>query len=372
MKKIAVLVVSIFFTLQSFGQAFQLNLPLSLQSPFYPDQLLNFSVFIQDNQPHHFSLIIRVEYSPTSTPQEVCAMGCPDIELESMNLASLNSMANIILQNMSFSDASFQTYYYQNASFPSGNYNICYELHELTEVITLNDCIDQTIQNFNQIVLVNPFDETVVPTLNPLFSWLYTQGLTGLMQYQFTLVEVLPTQTPEMAIQSNTPLVQEYLCDNMLFYPVTALPLEECKYYAWKVNVVESSSILAESELWSFFTPCPEVDTIPVPDFFFPLSNDDKGGIYQVKTKFLPFYFDQPYEKIKKFKISILNTDGTILRSNSQLREMRRNVFNKCFNGLNLFVINLESIDLTDPGTYILKVNNQKRIYYLRFNIVEQ
>lgn len=84
-------------------------------------------------------------------------------------------------------------------------------------------------------VLLTPSTEDSLASPYPTFSWTPVGGSTTL-RYAFRLTELLPFQSPTVALQAN-PVWFEVsgLTTTVLLYPVTAPALQPGKSYAWQV-----------------------------------------------------------------------------------------------------------------------------------------
>lgn len=369
MKKIILGLAICLLSFNLFSIPYQIVTPTLNVYDIDAEDLLNTYVIFQDNFSHEFALNIEVYYSNEySSEALVLTISTPSISLQS-NVSIINTPQGVeLLSQLEFHHTDFYNYYLTHGKFISGRYHICYIFTELAEPQPKTQCIDLDSPIQTTLHLVSPSDESEIHSYNPVLSWIYSQDLLPGYQYMLTLAEKDSAQTPEEAILNNPSLLITYLEDNYLFYPITAVPIEDCKEYAWKVDVIGESQLILTSEIWYFKVECPDSDTTPKPDFYFPLSLSDQGQIYHA-GHYLPFMFDQPYQKITESSIDIYNSDGTLLLSNAQINEVRTNVINKCYNGYNLFLINLNKAGIVDPGLYILTFKNQKHTYFLRFKL---
>jgi hypothetical protein len=80
--------------------------------------------------------------------------------------------------------------------------------------------------------------------------------------YDWVLVEVAPLQTGATAVQQNVPLLSRYnLSTTNLQYPLSSPALDTAKIYAWQVSAKNNSSVIAQSETWTFRLKSPAHDS---------------------------------------------------------------------------------------------------------------
>jgi len=211
---------------------------------------------------------------------------------------------------------------------------------------------------------VTPFDAAVLTDYQPLFTWLYS-GQTANTAYCLSLFELGDQQTAEQAVLANQPSYKA--CDisaPLLQYPVDAQKLDNCKTYAWKVDVMESSAFLMGSEVWEFRTPCDSATQIkPDPQIYVALNSDLTGSVYETE-KWMCFAIDQPYQTIDDFQISIQRFDGVLMDNEPVIDVLRNQIGN--FNGKNMYNLDLTTTGI-QKGSYLLTLRNQKEVFYLKF-----
>jgi hypothetical protein len=88
--------------------------------------------------------------------------------------------------------------------------------------------------------LLYPSNRSTVAVPNPVFQWTPTLRPSGTPPiYSLRVVEMLPMQTPLRAIEANYPVLETYVRNATAFvYPVAALPLQENRTYAWRVQAI--------------------------------------------------------------------------------------------------------------------------------------
>jgi hypothetical protein len=141
---------------------------------------------------------------------------------------------------------------------PVGTYSVCYALLAIQGDITnrLGDiCETVEIEPLSPPLLISPSDSAHLDYDQPLFQWIppAPMGLFSNLNYSFSLVEVLPTQTGATALQQNLPLyTQSGLSATVLQYPLSLPPLTLDKLYAWGVSARNGSMDVAKSQVWCF------------------------------------------------------------------------------------------------------------------------
>ena len=96
------------------------------------------------------------------------------------------------------------------------------------------------------------------------------------VNYTITVVELLPNQTPELAVITNPSwFTKEKITSTVFQYPLSARRFETGKEYAWQVNVFERGSLLTESDVWSFKYESP---INPLVEVIFPKVGEEIEG----------------------------------------------------------------------------------------------
>lgn len=158
-------------------------------------------------------------------------------------------------------------------SVPSGNYNICITAYDAAGGKQISsDCIFVSIENFNRMELISPFDGEVIGvipegaknTLNSgsinrspsvIFSWLPPIPIpnNANISYRLKLVELLGNQSVNAAMASNPIYFQSPIISaTVLRYPIAAQQLMPGRKYAWAVEVFVNNYRTQESEIRSF------------------------------------------------------------------------------------------------------------------------
>lgn len=87
--------------------------------------------------------------------------------------------------------------------------------------------------------LIYPGNAGKIKEASPTFSWTSATPVSNTTRYEVRIVEILPNQTPEAAIQANPDqYLAKNLPNNLFMYPVSAPLLVEGKKYAWQVTTL--------------------------------------------------------------------------------------------------------------------------------------
>jgi len=145
----------------------------------------------------------------------------------------------------------------RSGGLPSGEYEICIYVIDNSSGDELGfQCIEQQVMLAAPPSLISPEDGSEVTVRNPTFVWTPVVGIPR-VQYKFKVVEILGRQSIFEAIEKNNPLFSTTLNQTTLTYPPQALPFEEGKRYAWRVQSVDVNgnpvgSNNGLSDAWSF------------------------------------------------------------------------------------------------------------------------
>jgi hypothetical protein len=294
-----------------------------------------------------------------------------------------------------YQNGEFQAFVGHIGNLPPGCYEVCYRYVEDIEGYSTSICIQFNVQSDFPFYLLTPFDQSVVEDDYPILSWTPYEALPN-CSYQLTLTEIYPGQSSMEAIISNVPLCFESgLISAFLQYPPSAVPLEKCRHYVWRVNVFNGEALIKSSEIWQFDTKCQEVFNPNVANRTYHLLTDDADQmLFNVVGDSLIFNLNHPYEKIQNYTVTIesLNTNirteikpvfmsaatvgqpptvggndgGTGIPPNpviitSQVEEGTAST------GTNYCLIDLKALGFIPGDYYLLRASNQNNTYFLYF-----
>jgi hypothetical protein len=156
----------------------------------------------------------------------------------------------------------------RTGSFPADSYTLCVIAFEVQSDRELGrDCLQHEVQPFSPPQLVSPVAGDEISLPYPVFIWtpLAPAPADGFVRYRIKVVQVLRTQTPEVAAQSNRSWFElQNLMQTTLPYPANARPLEEGTY-AWFVEAsgMRAGEVLARTEVGVFTWKPPQIQIIP-------------------------------------------------------------------------------------------------------------
>jgi len=150
----------------------------------------------------------------------------------------------------------------QTGRLPEGEYNACITLKDMSgPILVSNVCAPFTIVYPSPPSLFFPMDGDSLDSMYPIFTWTPVNVPPAYqLHYVLRIVEILSGQTPHQALLAN---IVQFENDNLLTtniqYPISALPLEPGKTYAWHVQAVDQngfppSANQGRSEIWMFVT----------------------------------------------------------------------------------------------------------------------
>lgn len=209
--------------------------------------------------------------------------------------------------------------------------------------------------------LVYPADNEVLSTQLPLFSWTPPGPLRPGQQvnYRIRMVEVLPHQTPAVAMQSGLAFFERKgLTQNLLPWSLSDRQFEHEKRYAWQVEAYDNERFMGRSEVWSFvFREAGESEKVI--DYDYVALNIEHDGGYHPARGYVGFRYDHPYAA-QKPRLVIRDEAG-------EKRSLRADQLEHM--GRNLYVAHLPpGSGLVEGEIYYLEVHNPKgKIGEIRF-----
>lgn len=140
---------------------------------------------------------------------------------------------------------------------PAGMFTACYTVFIVQEnegSPVAEECIPITVEPVSPPVLNTPFDQDVLQTHYPQFTWIppTPPEIFSNLGYDFVLVEVQSGQSAGDAIQQNLPLYTTNQPDLFLNYPSSLNALDTGKMYAWQITAKNGNEYAAQSEIWTF------------------------------------------------------------------------------------------------------------------------
>lgn len=174
---------------------------------------------------------------------------------------------------ISESNSRYKNILLNTGGLPSGNYEICVAVFAAMDGRQIaTDCIQTSVENFNRMELISPFDREVIGNISAeasenlklkssnrtptiIFSWLPPVPIPpgARISYRLKLVEIYSYQSVYSAMASNPIYYQSPIISaTVLRYPVAARQLVPGNKYAWAVEAFIDDFKTQESEIRSF------------------------------------------------------------------------------------------------------------------------
>ena len=141
---------------------------------------------------------------------------------------------------------------------PIGVFNVCYSVIKIMNDASerlVEECETVEVEPVSPPQLVIPSDNERVENTRPFFTWVPPSpgSLFNTLNYDWTLVEVMSTQSAADAVQQNVPIYQQLNLKLTNFQiPLSVAELDTSKLYAWRVTAKNGGSAISNSEVWTF------------------------------------------------------------------------------------------------------------------------
>lgn len=374
---------------------------LSAQSPvLIPPPILGGSIGIStlnllditvqnSNLISQHALRVSINYAP------VCDGAFQPVSFLDIPHLILNDLGKIEQTVLSSYDASwqynngdFKAFIYQTGHLPPGCFEVCYQYVEPIEGFVTTTCIQFNVQSDFPFYLLTPFDQAVVDDPYPILSWTPYEASPN-CTYQLTLAEIYPGQSDMEAIISNAAKYFESgLTSTFLQYSSLVSPLENCRHYVWRVDVLNGDVLLKSSEVWQFDTKCDEIFNPVVANETYHFLTDDKDNVpFNVIGDTLRFVLNHSYDKIENYTITMesLNTSSIIdvkpvLIPSSTIGQTTatptvdqpidnptQTETDAVTAGQNYCLVDLKTLGFVPGDYYLLRASNQNNTYFLYF-----
>lgn len=251
----------------------------------------------------------------------------------------------------------------------TGQYVYCYRFVELTNGRSLGTyCQENGWQNFQLPQLAFPANQTVIQTKHPLLNWHPPLPIIGSdLNYSIQLVEVVADQTSTEAIYRNLPLLELHNQKQLfLNYPISAIPLQEDKKYAWQVTAYWGAVEMGKTDIWEFAIEQAEEVPEPEEEYSYRFVKRELGNASYIFSKDIHFAFDNRlYEKELTYKIYPAGKESALIKNIPTL---------SLVNGINQLVIPIHrKLKLKESVPYVLEIQTAKKaIYFLEFKVLEE
>ena len=256
------------------AQWVDLNIPNPYPSPYISDWENNptiGSLTITNNTSSQADVLIYLTISHSSIGVIASGNSEPITTLPGIP-TQINSDKFIEWNTITY-NASLQDQIIQTGRLPEGEYSACITLKDINGKILESDiCRQFNIVYPSPPSLFYPADGEQLTSTYPIFTWTPVQVPPDYqLRYIIKIAEILPGQTPNQGLLANTLQYEdENLLTTNMQYPVSALPLESGKTYAWQVQAVDQNGFPpsdneGKSEIWTFVVPRTS-EAIPLQD----------------------------------------------------------------------------------------------------------
>ena len=263
---------------------------------------------------------------------------------------------------------------------PAGNYTFCLIVYNLSSETISNPDVCSTFMSWpvSPPRLLIPYNNSQTETELPLFSWTHAMPYNSVFLYCLEVVELLDGQGPYDAFQSNYLYYKsEDIVINSFQYPISALQLEDCKSYAWRVagnydpNLSEYDFFVFQSKCDSIIDTEKKKKKTPIAsDIYYELSRTIDASFYTIKGNF-KIIFDNSYGTLDKLKYSLYDKDYINIAASNTLFNTVSKDEGLLLNN-NVFIVDIERLGLLNDEYYVLEVQGPKREYYLKIKYLSQ
>ncbi len=283
------------------------------------------------------------------------------------------SQTPLSFERVEYGTGSRARYLKQNGFVPSGKYFYCLYVSNMSETGRIDEQCDELVSDFMmQLNLVYPADKDTIETSNPVLVWNHDEPFDQVSSngfYRIVVCEIGDNQNPESAIIANRPVfIKDFLNSHSIQYPFDAIKLVTGKRYAWQVQKIDNTALIARTETWEFVLRPP--DEIPAPMYAVVKTKPEAGAFKPVGNK-LYFKFEEDYhssgtltyqvrdDQKKLVSMEPVNQRGNQTGSGASMK----------FNGDNRYEVDLNAYNLK-AGYYLLELKNEKKqVFYLKFII---
>lgn len=253
---------------------------------------------------------------------------------------------------------------------PIGIFNICYTLIS-TQKVGAEEPLAETCETFeieplSPPMLVLPGNNDFAETTRPFFNWLPPSPyqLFANLRYDFTLVELFPTQSAADAVQQNIPVAaQGNITLNTYQYPLTLPELDSSKTYAWRIVAKNGMMPVGNSETWTFKVKRYGIDSSASQSrgYFTKLRREDDAS-YVIAGDKLRFSYEH---ETSDSSVAIKLTDITgAVRKEVALDDNAM----KVKYGQNFISFDLQPLSVVNKHIYTLElINARNEKWYIKF-----
>jgi hypothetical protein len=164
-----------------------------------------------------------------------------------------------------------------NKYLNQGDYEICLKVRSIENTPEAESCLPHEILPLSPPMLISPSSGSEIEDLLPMLTWSppIPLNIYEHLQYDLTLVEMMPMQSSYEALARNRPFVQlKNYTDLVYQYSPTNATLIPGKEYAWQVSAYDGGKLIGKTEVWKFKVKkeTPKVREELLPDYYYELS----------------------------------------------------------------------------------------------------
>ncbi|MFB6455611.1 hypothetical protein ACE38W_10105 [Chitinophaga sp. Hz27] len=244
-----------------------------------------------------------------------------------------------------------------NAMLVPGKYIICYSViveGDKTGTPGTEDCIKFVVEPVSPPILNLPADKDTLQTSLPAFTWIPPAPLNlySDLNYDITVVAVLPGQAPAEAIQQNIPMYHgAALRQPFLNYPAGAPTLDTGVNYAWMITALNGRQYSTQTDVHTFriakAAPVMEEDLTS----FVGLTRNGTTKPLQIGNTLKCSYNNETGEQVVNYEIVALQQQNKIVAHGSLALQP----------GLNMISIPLQKVGNFSAGNlYAFRFQNRR------------
>ncbi len=237
-----------------FSQNIQVSIHIQPNLPSYISEweidptLTNIQLFGSLPQPE--SVVVQVVVSEFSEGQVLTATSVPIQATPGAWQFFINNTEFLDWESLDYAE-SFEQELGQSGRIPDGDYEICAYVRRFQDPngpLFGESCMYFTIATQSPPVMLYPVAGNVLIEPVPLFQWSFG-GHTAGVNYSLKIVEVLPGQSPEEAVESNIVTLNQPTDQLLFLFDQAQGVLYPCKEYAVWVEVESGPSLGFSSPL---------------------------------------------------------------------------------------------------------------------------
>lgn len=263
----------------------------------------------------------------------------------------------------------------QGGMVPEGDYKVEFILNQVAagNVGGFSEPLVKTTYLINAMLsypiqLVNVPNNDTITDQYPNFTWLPPFPLPdGVINYEITISEILPDQTPFLAVKNNMPLAKKTVLNTLsLAYNATNPVLIKGKEYGWTVTAFGTNGeYVSGSETWRFIYD-PEDSIHYEPEQYYVMERELKNNYFTIDSNILPIKFQEDYRVIDSIStMTLFNAVFDTVATENEIPIGYEQGLNYTFIS---FCPDEFPFVLDDSQVYVLEItllNRQK--YFIRF-----